>query len=353
MKKIAALSIVLSLLFAQCQSQKKIVYINSEMANCNTAPSGKCLQYRYQPNDDWQILREPITGFTYQPGYLYTLEIVEKKPENAVTVAPTERSLVKIVHKEAVMSIAIPEQSIAGKWLIVSLKTDSSSFNTEGKDMFIEFNQETGSVSGRGGCNAFSGKATTGKGNTISFGPLMSTKMACDELAAETLLMKLLEQVNSYAVEENQVVLTGLGHASISLISFKEKVAMLDEGMVESTIAGISKNQWQFEKMQGPGGLENILGEQATINFNDADKRLYGFDGCNRFFGGITMGADGQSGELKMGNIGGTMMACPNMAVANNLIKNLGEVTRYEIRNKRLLLFKNNEQLFELTAILP
>src|SRR5688572_11384644 len=50
-------------------------------------------------------------------------------------------------------------------------------------------------VAGRGGCNQFGGPALV-SGNTVRFGPLFSTKMACAETAAmdqESRYLKALE----------------------------------------------------------------------------------------------------------------------------------------------------------------
>jgi putative lipoprotein len=59
-------------------------------------------------------------------------------------------------------------------------------------------------VAGRGGCNQFGGPALV-SGNTVRFGPLASTKMACAENAAmdqETRYFKALESTGSFRVDE-------------------------------------------------------------------------------------------------------------------------------------------------------
>lgn len=59
-------------------------------------------------------------------------------------------------------------------------------------------------VAGRGGCNQFGGPALV-SGNTVRFGPLFSTKMACAEGAAmdqETRYFKALESTGSFRLDE-------------------------------------------------------------------------------------------------------------------------------------------------------
>ena len=65
----------------------------------------------------------------------------------------------------------------------------------------LEF-AESGRASGNGSCNRFSGVATMA-GDSLSFGPLMSTKMACVEAALtaqETRYLAVLGAALRYAV---------------------------------------------------------------------------------------------------------------------------------------------------------
>jgi heat shock protein HslJ len=54
-------------------------------------------------------------------------------------------------------------------------------------------------VSGSGGCNRVSGTYRIGDG-TLRFGPLVSTKMACDDLDVETAFLRALEATRTYRV---------------------------------------------------------------------------------------------------------------------------------------------------------
>ena len=64
-------------------------------------------------------------------------------------------------------------------------------------------------VSGNGGCNQFSGPYTQ-NGASLRIGPLISTRRACIEPAAnaqETAYFQALESANRYAIEGGQLVL--------------------------------------------------------------------------------------------------------------------------------------------------
>lgn len=61
-----------------------------------------------------------------------------------------------------------------------------------------------GSAAGKGGCNQYSGPYQT-TGNSISFGAMISTKMACDGaiMEREQAYLDLLGRVSSYELRNN------------------------------------------------------------------------------------------------------------------------------------------------------
>jgi heat shock protein HslJ len=76
----------------------------------------------------------------------------------------------------------------------------------------LEFD-DAGRASGRGSCNRFSGPFTLSD-DRISFGPLMSTKMACVEDALTAQEMKYLEALGAaerYAVEDSTLLIYRAG----------------------------------------------------------------------------------------------------------------------------------------------
>jgi len=65
-------------------------------------------------------------------------------------------------------------------------------------------------VSGTGGCNTFSGTYTT-DGDTISFGPLASTMMACEPpvMEQETVYLAALDGATAYTVDGDTLTISG------------------------------------------------------------------------------------------------------------------------------------------------
>jgi heat shock protein HslJ len=75
---------------------------------------------------------------------------------------------------------------------------------------------------------------------------------------------------------------------------------------------------------------------EVTLSFDG--KRLTGNSGCNRYFAGVTEG--GIPGDLTIGMIGGTRMACPGevMELESRYLESLGNVIKYGFLNGQLAL---------------
>lgn len=65
---------------------------------------------------------------------------------------------------------------------------------------------EAGNASGHGGCNRFRGSYRL-EGTALSFGPLMSTKMACPAMDAEGRYMQALEKSARWQTHDGQLEL--------------------------------------------------------------------------------------------------------------------------------------------------
>ena len=80
-----------------------------------------------------------------------------------------------------------------------------SEWATDIEGQFIQFGAE-GKVSGNGGCNRFGG-AYTQDGTALSFGPLMSTKMACMILSDEQKFFDVLANTKQAEITHLTLVL--------------------------------------------------------------------------------------------------------------------------------------------------
>jgi heat shock protein HslJ len=186
-------------------AQKKVFYINSQYKECTGVGPMKCLQYKESPTADWNLMYQGIEGFDYEPGYLYTIRVKQKKVKSPPADGSSIRyQLKKVISKEKDTNM---EESMMrspeGKWLITSMVingklTDVSAkayefeFKTAGKQVFTKI------------CNNMSGGYTM-EGNTIKFGPMRSTKMLCPETDYESAFSQAIMQVDTVEYERNRM----------------------------------------------------------------------------------------------------------------------------------------------------
>jgi len=92
-------------------------------------------------------------------------------------------------------------------------------------------------------------------------------------------------------------------------------------------------------KIEKVGEIENPvgMGKSLTIEFNAAERGVFGFSGCNTFRGPITKLTET---EIEFGNLMSTMMACPQaeMILERGVTQALKEIKKYKIENNRLYL---------------
>ena len=106
-------------------------------------------------------------------------------------------------------------------WALQSIgetKIDASNYPQGGPAMDIRLNEKR--VSGNAGCNRFSGSLVV-EGDKVVFGPLMSTKMACENMNLEAqLLSKLSGKSIKYSLSGDTLVL-GEGE---NMMTFKKAI---------------------------------------------------------------------------------------------------------------------------------
>lgn len=79
--------------------------------------------------------------------------------------------------------------------------------------------------------------------------------------------------------------------------------------------------------------------KEIALEFNIKTNKFYGTDGCNRIFGGVV---ELTNDKLIFGPIASTRMACKNMKLSYEYLKQLKEVKSYKIENLKLYLLDNN-----------
>lgn len=102
--KILSISI-LGITMVQCsvakseQENVKTLYVSAEQKDCSAGVRKmKCMLVKEKKTGEWEYFYNPISGFTYQPGYEYELKIRVQKVENP----PADASSLKYILLEEV-----------------------------------------------------------------------------------------------------------------------------------------------------------------------------------------------------------------------------------------------------------
>ena len=122
---------------------------------------------------------------------------------------------------------------------------------------------------------------------------------------------------------------TGMPHPHHATLMLEDRELKGCGGDPASLLTGA---EWTLTDI---GGETPVEGAEAVLGFGPQD-RAYGSTGCNRFMGGYTLTGEG----LSMGQMGVTMMACPDplMAQERAVLDALAAVTRFDIDESGVLL---------------
>ena len=106
--------------------------------------------------------------------------------------------------------ISTPPSGITDReWLLVQLGDKLSPQGNGGKPVTLTLASAEGRASGDAGCNQYSGPFTL-SGNQLTFGPAISTKMACEQgMDVETAFLSMLNDVRTYQATDSSLTLRG------------------------------------------------------------------------------------------------------------------------------------------------
>ena len=94
-------------------------------------------------------------------------------------------------------------------WALVTLGDSAAPLGSGGKPATIRFDSAATRASGFAGCNRYSAPYTT-SGDSLHFGPAISTKMACaDGDSLEREYLAVIPEVTRYQATDSTLTLTG------------------------------------------------------------------------------------------------------------------------------------------------
>jgi heat shock protein HslJ len=95
------------------------------------------------------------------------------------------------------------------EWALVQLGDNSAPMGNGGKPVTLTLQSADNRAFGNAGCNRYSGPYTLA-GDQLTFGPAISTKMACNEgMDVENAFLAMLPSVKSYTATDTSLTLVG------------------------------------------------------------------------------------------------------------------------------------------------
>ena len=69
----------------------RTMFIGPMLSPCHGVVPMQCMMFRYTPTDEWLYFYSQIEGFTFEPGYNYELQVIERPVADPPADAPSIR----------------------------------------------------------------------------------------------------------------------------------------------------------------------------------------------------------------------------------------------------------------------
>lgn len=187
--------------FMSCESNdpEQTLWVNSARVDCVGVGPMQCYQIKMSETEPWSNFYQEITGFDFEPGYIYKLRVAIDTLDKATLPADKsylEYRLVKVISKQT-----DPYLLLNDIWVVTKIHGTDDESIPSAQLPGIEINTRSMSILGSDGCNNYRGKIETLSGNKILFGPIMGTKKACPDMHIPNKFTSALKEVRSFKRE--------------------------------------------------------------------------------------------------------------------------------------------------------
>jgi heat shock protein HslJ len=203
----------------------------------------------------------------------------------------------------------MPATTLAGtNWTLTSIEALGAESGTlPGADITLDFGAD-GQANGAAGCNTYNGTYTV-TGDTLTFGPLITTRMACPEpvMRQEQAYLAMLANPSTIKQEADRLTLTFDGGKTVyKYKSTGTGTAAPSTQPVAST--GLANTSWKLVSVEAMGASNApVPGTEITLAFS-ADNQVSGSAGCNTYNGAYQLAGD----QITIGPLATTRMMCPD-----------------------------------------
>lgn len=292
-------------------------WINSYTVDCTGLTPMNCMLIQKGENiieGQWQNFYSKIEGFTYEPGFIYKLEVKEEKLQNV----PADSSSIKYTLVNILEKKEDFKYFLNGNWEVITI--DGSTLTTAMQKPQITIDIAEMTINGTDGCNNYSGTILNIEGAFIELGPLAATRKMCPEMTIPDQFNQAISKVKTFRRENNKLYFMETnGSVILECIKAAEPMVLIND-------------IWVVEYIRG----ESVSAAAPQIEIHSEQMQIMGTDGCNNFKGMLTRLTNT---EIEIGPLAGTRMMCPDMTNADKFNAAINDVKSYEINNLKLNLF--------------
>lgn len=205
---------------------------------------------------------------------------------------------------------------LSGEWNVETIDSKAVATPTDDDSApFLAFDVVNSKVYGHAGCNNLSGELITGEGNTIDFTQLASTRRMCPDMATEQAMFDALGKTTSFTINKKGT-LELLDNNDNKVITLAKRQDQISPATLEGP--------WKITYV-GDLDLSTDTLDQYTALFTPADSTAVFTTGCNDISGKYS----GKYIDIKFDALRSTRMACPDMAVEQELTQLLPSVASF------------------------
>jgi heat shock protein HslJ len=178
------------------------VFVAPELADCVGVGPQKCMQVKFNSEEEWTFFYDQIEGFTYEEGFSYELLVTVSEVENPPADGSSLRyTLVDVVSKIEADAEAATSDLDGTKWVVTGIQEEGAMTSNE-IDETITASFEGGNMFGVSGCNNYSTTYSADSGS-LELGVAATTMMACPDeiMQRERTFLLALESITSYTMD--------------------------------------------------------------------------------------------------------------------------------------------------------
>lgn len=222
----------------------------------------------------------------------------------------------------------VTKAQLTDKWVLKTINNvPASQVFTNGLP-YLLFNFDINQVSGKGGCNTFSGKFTY-NGGEFRAPNLASTMMACPGIDQESTFYSLLGETSKLSIMNGDLI-----------FSQNDKPVLVFSRAMPLTAADLS-GVWIMESMEGKSANSDFSVKAPTLELNFMDNRVSGSAGCNTYNAPFTL----MKNVLDVKPMITTRMACEDMKGETKFVNLLPGRSDVDIENNMLVIRRDNKTI--------